>query len=164
MGVAMAQNCQIFTDQNGAQIEFRVTAAGEQGLRIEAVHSQHGRVGCAAITKLGATGWRLEDIRIDDEVPVRAWYQFHIGRINFGGQPNTVSYRNRGIGTALMDFLKQAARQQGVKEIEGAVSHQDIESASHLLAWYGKQGFRIILRASVGAKAAETKLVWRPNG
>lgn len=160
----MRQACASHTDKIGESIEFRVISVGERGLLIEAQHSQHGRIGFAAITKLGDASWQLDEIRIDDQVPVRAWYQFHLGRVNFCGHPQTVSYRNRGIGTALMGFLKQYAREQGVKEIVGAVAHQDIESASHLLAWYGKQGFRVILRAPGSEKTVDTKLVWRQTG
>ena len=159
----MAQASQVCTDKNGEQIEFRVISVGGQNVRIEAWHRRHGQIGFAGITKLGEANWQLDEILIDGCVPVRAWNQFHIGSVNFGGKPKTTSYRNRGIGTALMDFLKRYAQQQGVKEIEGVIAHHDNQNTSQLLVWYGRQGFRVILRPP-GGKALETRLAWRPGG
>ena len=160
----MAHECEIHTDKNGELIEFRVVSVSEQGLRVEVQHRRYGRIGSATISKLSESGWRMDDIRIDDHVPVRTWYQFYIGRVRFGGKPKMISYRNRGIGTALMGFLKRCALQHGVKQIEGVVPHQDNESRSHLVDWYSQQGFKLSMRTAEVGKPPGTNLVWRPSG
>lgn len=156
----MAPKREMYTAKDGERIEFRVISLGTQGMLIELLNQHRCRIGYANVSYLGESIWHLSNIFIDDDVPMRAWYQCHIGRWNFFGQPNTRNYRNQGIGTALMDYLKRTAQARGVREISAAILHVDLANTPHLLDWYVKQGFRVTLRTAGAGKAGDTKLIW----
>ena len=145
-------------------IEFKVSVLTEGRLRIEPHHPQHGRVGHAHVSRLDESLWRLDEISIDEKISIRAGYQLRIGRWDFGQKPITISLRNRGIGTALMDYLKDYLQQHGAKEIEATPPHRDLDNAFHLLRWYKKQGFKIAVRSPNSGAGVDARLVWRSSG
>lgn len=59
----------------------------------------------------------------------------------FGQFAVNPSYQNLGLGSKLIDIVKASAREiQGVTEL----SLDTAETANHLIAYYGKKGFRYI--------------------
>ena len=57
-------------------------------------------------------------------------------------RPRPINYRQKGIGSALLSFLINQARADGVKHLYGKVMQQDLENNPKLLQWYQNHGFR----------------------
>lgn len=51
------------------------------------------------------------------------------------------NYRERGLGTALLEEVITFGRQTGLKRIYGSAMKKDIIRTPHLLEWYGRHGF-----------------------
>jgi GNAT superfamily N-acetyltransferase len=58
------------------------------------------------------------------------------------------NYRHRGIGTALLQYLIQRARQDGFKRVSGKLAKQDLETNPQLANWYRKRGFEATVSKS----------------
>ncbi len=59
------------------------------------------------------------------------------------------AYRNRGLGTLLLQALIALARNRGVATIHGLVRRQDLAAQPHLLRWYRENGFATIEAQSI---------------
>jgi hypothetical protein len=58
------------------------------------------------------------------------------------------SFRQRGLGTALLTSVISCAQEKGVKRIQGDVTRQGLIDNPRLLDWYRKHGFEILPIAS----------------
>jgi GNAT superfamily N-acetyltransferase len=54
------------------------------------------------------------------------------------------NYQQRGLGTAMLEFLANFARSKSVKRIEGEVKHHDLKRNPDLVNWYRRRGFKEI--------------------
>lgn len=54
-------------------------------------------------------------------------------------------FRNRGLGTSLLQTIIHWAKKQGIRSIKGLVAKHDIEANNKLLDWYHQNGFQIDL-------------------
>jgi GNAT superfamily N-acetyltransferase len=81
-------------------------------------------------------------------------YNQIVGLINIGWDENSkdidlgdvfivTKYRNRGIGTAFLQWFIQILRNQGAKCITGFVHPEDWEKLSSLVDWYKRNGFTV---------------------
>ena len=103
---------------------------------------------------------RIEDLLIyddkhfDDFSRWRFWFQRHV----FG---QLQGYRNHGLGTALLGFIVETARRQGLKRIEGSARPERPEDAEALLRWYRRMGFTIkpADKTKLATSIAEIELV-----
>lgn len=59
-------------------------------------------------------------------------------------QPKPIDYRQRGLGTHLLQFAIARARQRGIKRIYGSLTQEDINNNPNLVKWYQKHGFQIL--------------------
>jgi len=83
----------------------------------------------------------LSDIQVFDEAPVPpSWLVSCIP----WRQPKTVSYRNRGIGRALMTTFLRLADEAGVSRIFGSLTNGDLAASPFLKSWYQSFGFAFL--------------------
>jgi GNAT superfamily N-acetyltransferase len=72
---------------------------------------------------------------------VRAWLGFNThGRIE--------SYRNRGLGSALLGFVINRARAGGFKRVTGRLAPIDLKASPSLPDWYRDRSFRVTMAAN----------------
>lgn len=50
-------------------------------------------------------------------------------------------FRDRGLGTSLLDLARHYAHQYGATHMVGYVTQRDLANTPHLLDWYARQGF-----------------------
>ena len=49
--------------------------------------------------------------------------------------------KHRGIGSQILDMLIAKARSEGIADIYGSVTQDDIENTPYLIDWYQRHGF-----------------------
>ncbi|CBN57566.1 MULTISPECIES: GNAT family N-acetyltransferase [Kamptonema] len=59
-------------------------------------------------------------------------------------KPKPIDYRQRGLGTHLLQFVIARYRQRGFKRIYGSLTQEDINNNPNLVKWYEKLGFQIL--------------------
>ncbi|MEG4531048.1 GNAT family N-acetyltransferase [Microcoleus sp. D2_18a_D3] len=59
-------------------------------------------------------------------------------------KPKPIDYRQKGLGTHLLQFAIAIARQRGVRRIYGSLIQKDINNNPNLVKWYKKHGFQIL--------------------
>lgn len=80
----------------------------------------------------------LSDIQVFDKVIPPSWlFRCWIPR----RWPPTASYRNRGIGNAVMTRFLQLADEAGVQRIYGSLTAGDLATSPFLESWYLSFGF-----------------------
>lgn len=52
-------------------------------------------------------------------------------------------HMHEGIGSRLLEAFLARARESGITEVWGSVTHDDIRQTPHLLDWYQKRGFSV---------------------
>jgi len=90
----------------------------------------------------------LSEIHMRDEVQPR-WPECLRFLGWFGLKRSLRSYRGRGIGTALLRFLNEHARQSGFKRIEGNLLPRDLDHNPRLPDWYRRQGFDVVMQSDL---------------
>lgn len=55
-----------------------------------------------------------------------------------------IDYRQKGLGTHLLQFAIAIARQRGCRRIYGSLTQEDINNNPNLVKWYNKHGFQIL--------------------
>jgi 3-deoxy-D-arabino-heptulosonate 7-phosphate (DAHP) synthase len=56
-------------------------------------------------------------------------------------QPQTINYRSQGLGTELLRYIIEQARNKGMKRIVGLVVPRDLANTPNLIEWYQSAGF-----------------------
>lgn len=86
---------------------------------------------------------RVQDFKVADDlqVPMPLWQ--HLLRKLLGLRPRVVSYRCRGIATALLATLVAHAEAEGVPRIEGDIVERDRAQFPGLPDWYRARGFSL---------------------
>lgn len=67
-------------------------------------------------------------------------------------------YRRKGLGTYLLKSIIKLAKTQGIKEIYGSLTEQDIEANPNLINWYQKYGFKLEAPTSEEVKTAKYRI------
>jgi hypothetical protein len=99
-------------------------------------------VGEAKCIQESSDRFLLGDIAIANEVIRPLNHRWTIGFSKLlGYQPRLINYRVKGLGSALLTFLIDYARQAGVCHLYGKVMQQDVENNPKLIQWYQKHGF-----------------------
>lgn len=115
------------------------------------------RVGYANCDRNGAR-LQLLDICVFDEIGVQHTGPFRWFNQRFAPKKR-VRLRRRGIGSALLQRVIDAAETAGVEEIWGWVSRDAVRTQPTLLAWYERHGFSIFEPDSECNTRAEKKIV-----
>ena len=71
--------------------------------------------------------------------------------------------KHRGIGNQLLDQLVAKAKSEGITEIYGSVTHDDVVRTPYLLAWYQRHGFVITEPDQDCLPNAKVKIVLKLN-
>lgn len=53
------------------------------------------------------------------------------------------AYRNRGLGTAVLQYVLGIAQSRGIEVIEGRIVGRDLQVTPHLADWYRRHGFAL---------------------
>lgn len=53
------------------------------------------------------------------------------------------SYKGRGLGSAMLNYIIASARKMGISEIRGWINGDDLEATPYLLEFYRKHGFTV---------------------
>ena len=85
----------------------------------------------------------LGDIAIANEVILNP--RGILGKLlrSIGCQPKPINYRGRGLGSALLEFFINYARESGFKVLYGNIYRQDLQSNPKLMQWYKRYGFEV---------------------
>ncbi len=54
-----------------------------------------------------------------------------------------LKYKGQGIGRRLLDAFVKTAQEEGISEVWGSVTQEDIQQTPYLLDWYQRLGFTI---------------------
>lgn len=92
----------------------------------------------------------LGDIRIDDSVRPR-WPEWLSILCYLPLRRSPRNYQWRGLGTALLLFIIQNARQSGIKRIEGNLFAKDLGNNPRLPDWYRRHGFDVQMEADMSS-------------
>ncbi|MFB8793122.1 MAG: GNAT family N-acetyltransferase [Microcoleus sp.] len=132
----------IILDREGR--EYRMKVAGDEDkyfiIKLLYRNSEVGRLQCV----LNPPGkLMIGDIIIRNDIihtPPHLWARLW-GRLV---KPKPIDYRQRGLGTHLLQFAIAKARQRGFKRIYGSLTQEDINNNPNLVKWYKKHGFQIL--------------------
>ncbi len=83
----------------------------------------------------------LDDIAIANEVSPELNLLEHLQQWLWGAEFEPMSYRQRGLGTLLLDNVIEHARKLGASSLRGEVFQADVENHPGLLNWYERHGF-----------------------
>lgn len=84
----------------------------------------------------------LGDLIVDDAV-VHLSDKGYLKLWQTAFKPKPVNYRQRGLGTHLLKFAIERAREKGVKLIYGSLTEEDVAATLNLANWYRLQGFEL---------------------
>lgn len=134
-----AEKVEVVTDKQGRKYLLR-SRVGDTFLVIGLIYSRR-RIGYVK------SGWegdtlKLGDINLEHSfiVPPNNLLEYFWRKVI---PPKPISFRNLGLGTHLLEGVKQEARNLGLKRITGFVTPNDLAATPYLLAWYAKHGFRV---------------------
>ena len=109
------------------------------------LHHRQLLVGEAKCLPASPTTLLLKDIAIANEAIPKPRYDWEklLHRIP-GWRPQPINYRGLGLGSALIRYLINYAREEKFQSLKGHVFRADLENNTKLLQWYQNHGFEII--------------------
>ncbi|MEP0880611.1 GNAT family N-acetyltransferase [Trichocoleus sp. ST-U3] len=129
---------QLVGDKQGRQYQMKGDYDYESGLLVVKLQYQNNEVGRLQCVVDPPGEMKISDLIIsndDDVVEIPRW------RKVFKLKPR--NYRNKGLGTYLLKFALDFARQKGMRRIYGCLTHKDIATTPGLINWYKKHGFEL---------------------
>lgn len=126
--------------------EYRLAVVADERWLNGVLWHNRQAVGHVSVVFRSPDEWELADIFICEDVPVRVGLLHRLWLYCMRQQPTRHTYRNRGLGTAIIHFVTERARQHQVKYICGRVVHKDNAARPELLRWYESNGFTVIPR------------------
>ncbi|MBD1896201.1 GNAT family N-acetyltransferase [Coleofasciculus sp. FACHB-129] len=130
---------QLVKDKQGRQYQMKGDYDNESGLLVVKLQYQNQEVGrLQCLLEYPPGEMKIGDLIIsddDDVVEIPRW------RKVFKLKPR--NYRNKGLGTYLLKFALDFARQKGMTHIYGCLTHKDIATTPGLINWYKKHGFEL---------------------
>lgn len=129
-------------DREGRQ--YRLTVSEQDAVFLIQLYDRHTLIGEARCIRESPETFYLGDIAIANDVIASPanWWDSLLRKIP-GYQPQSVSYRGKGLGSTLLQALIEQARTAGGQTLYGTVFRQDCENNPNLLQWYQKHGFEI---------------------
>jgi hypothetical protein len=103
----------------------------------------------------------LDDLFIRNDIePVENWgtdrknrpgiYDFPVDimpgdrhKIRWESGPVEIDYRNRGLGSALLELVKKVAKERKIETIYGSIVKKDLMRNRGLIRWYWNRGFNL---------------------
>ncbi len=89
----------------------------------------------------------VDDFHIYDKALRPPWFFIDLFIWNLGSFPperwRITNYQKRGLGTAMIEFLKGFAKSESLKWIEGEVKQYDFKDNPDLPDWYRRRGFTV---------------------
>lgn len=110
------------------------------------VHRRNRTVGLAECLFPSPTVMEITDIFVCKGIRP-PWFGREFFAELFNQPWRGINYRERGLGSALLEYVKQYARDHGVEEITGFIASQDTPHKI-LIEWYQKHGFEVELVSS----------------
>jgi hypothetical protein len=86
---------------------------------------------------------RIHDFKVTDDLVVPEPLLLQLLRRLLRLRPRTISYRRRGIGTALLATLVAYADAEGIPRLEGDIVERDRSQFPGLPDWYRARGFTV---------------------
>jgi hypothetical protein len=118
--------------------------------RIRAGYIEIGRIYCDGNPPV----LELRDIRFRDDIPAKETILKQIWR-KLAHQPGPLlNYRDRGLGSAMLNQIERLAWADGFRVIEGWISSVDTDQDPDLPNWYRRRGFEVQLFEGTGPKRA----------
>jgi GNAT superfamily N-acetyltransferase len=103
----------------------------------------------------------IDDLRFDDKAMRPPWFFidlfFWIGSLP-SERWRVTNYQKRGLGTAMIEFLKKLAKSESLRRIEGNVKHHDFNKNPDLPDWYRRRGF-IVSTENISIGVAKVSLM-----
>jgi hypothetical protein len=137
---AMSVSEHALTDRYGATYRVESERALLWSFCIWAGGQKVGHVDCDDRTSV----LKINDLVLRAKVPF-AEARFARWVRKFRGLPSpTQSYRDRGIGTAMLRLIEALARAEGFVAIQGWISKVDTDRDPDLPNWYRRRGFVVV--------------------
>lgn len=134
---------QLVRDKQGCQYQMRGTYDHERGLLVVKLRYQNNEVGRIQCLLDPSGEMLIGDLIISDGVvhaPKNLWYVLWQKLF----KPKPKDYRDKGLGTHLLEFALDFARRKGMKHIYGVLTQKDIATTPGLTRWYRNRGFQLV--------------------
>ncbi len=146
------------TRATGSILYFKKANSNQESLRRES--SKHSLVLLASGNERLAHVKALIDENLDGNYKIASVALYHIDeetqKLSVDMIKTYENYQNKGIGSAVMDFIKDIAIASKCKTVE-------LDSVRKAVGFYGKKGFRTA-EAQVCSKDSLTTMVWDVDG
>ena len=122
---------------------YRIDFSGSRGIWV--IRVWDGQFPAAYLYALHARRQRLriQDFKVADDLVVPEPALLRLGRKLLGLSPRIVSYRRRGIATALLAAVIAHADAEEIPRIEGDIFERDRVQFPGLPDWYHARGFTL---------------------
>lgn len=152
----------VIYDREGREYRVIESDCGSENFRRFNIKFGRYQVGYINYSFEGSEVLHLDDLHIEDAAISPPW--FFLDFIFIGGsfppqRWRTKSFRGRGIGTAIIDFLVNYARANSIIRIEGEVKPHDFKDNPDLPDWYRRRGFIVTASDKKSAWIAKISLV-----
>ncbi|MES2437463.1 MAG: hypothetical protein V4584_00260 [Verrucomicrobiota bacterium] len=125
------------------------------------------KVGCERVGELLVDKIAVERARLGSIEVKCDWSRRRSWRERLKKEPlqifDTISFRNRGIATNLIERLAGWCSRNGVGEVFGSVVESDLKKTPRLLEWYERRGFRICEPTDECLPESVKMVVWKSN-
>ena len=74
-----------------------------------------------------------------------------------------VDFQNRGIGTELLQRLKDWCSRNKIREVYGSIVESDLKKTPRLIEWYRKRGFLAFEPDSKSLRDSAMLVIWRES-
>lgn len=103
----------------------------------------------------------IDDLYINDKAMRPPWFFLPLPFWSGSFPPEhwrITNFQKRGLGTAMIEFLKVFAKSESLKRIEGDVRHPDFKRNPDLLNWYRRRGFTVNTDSKQSVEVAKITL------
>jgi len=104
----------------------------------------------------------IDDLHIDEKAMRPRLFFVDLFFLAFSFPPERwriTNYQNRGLGTAMIDFLANYGRKKLAKCMEGEIKQYDFKNNPRLPEWYRRRGFVVVTGDIKTAAVARVSLV-----
>lgn len=134
-------------DKHGRTYKLRVVADDENWLKAY-VYDSRNTAGRLNIVYNSPDEWEITDLVLFEESPQIMNRGLWLLLTVIGRKPHPIDYRFRGLGSALLKFVDELARQRHAKRIIGKIVSKDYNPWPELPNWYARHSFTVTPRTS----------------
>ena len=130
----------VIFDKQGTAYKVFIDDSDGHFLQMRIIHQNKG-VGLAQCWAHSSGEFELNDIIIFDKVYRPTPYGCLLFAVwtSFLGPTN---YRDKGLGSAFLEYIKRYAEENGYQQITGFIVSQE-KTADFLISWYRRHGFEV---------------------